>query len=111
MLLPETGRDGALTVAECARARIEALALPHPAGGLVTISAGVCCRSLRFVADVATFLEYCDRALYRAKAAGRNCVRAAPKSAGRATDFAEAPDPNGPHGSGTADQADNASAD
>lgn len=92
MLLPETGRDGALTVAETARARVEALALPHPAGGLVTVSAGVCCRSLRFVADVATFLEYCDRALYRAKAAGRNSVRAAPKSAGRAAGGAPATD-------------------
>lgn len=75
-LLPETDLDGALTAAEAARTRIEetpvrlgTLALP------VTLSSGVAQHAPQ--ASVDDTLAAADRALYRAKASGRNCVRPA----------------------------------
>lgn len=75
-LLPETDLDGALTAAEAARTRIEetpvrlgTLALP------VTLSFGVAQHAPQ--ASVDDTLAAADRALYRAKASGRNCVRPA----------------------------------
>jgi diguanylate cyclase (GGDEF)-like protein/PAS domain S-box-containing protein len=83
ILLPETGRDGALALAAKIRARVLQLAIPHPTQHQVTVSIGVCCRTASFEGDHRSFLESADAALYRAKAAGRNCVRAAPKNAAR----------------------------
>jgi diguanylate cyclase (GGDEF)-like protein len=74
VLLVRTGADGARAVAEKARARVEALGrrLGYPAE-LVTASIGVAGfePSASGAADV---LVAADRALYRAKAAGRNRV-------------------------------------
>jgi diguanylate cyclase (GGDEF)-like protein len=74
VLLVRTGADGARVVAEKARARVEALGrrLGYPAE-LVTASIGVAGfePSASGAADV---LVAADRALYRAKAAGRNRV-------------------------------------
>jgi diguanylate cyclase (GGDEF)-like protein len=74
VLLVRTGADGARAVAEKARARVEALGrrLGYPAE-LVTASIGVAGYepSASGAADV---LVAADRALYRAKAAGRNRV-------------------------------------
>jgi len=78
-VLPATPLPGAVVVAERLRASIEDLALPHPSGGLVTVSCGVsACCSQR--ANVAELLTTADAALYQAKAAGRNLVCARPLS-------------------------------
>ncbi len=74
VLLVRTGADGARVVAEKARARVEALGrrLGHPAK-LVTASIGVAAFAPREDSE-ADVLVVADRALYRAKAAGRNRV-------------------------------------
>lgn len=77
VLLPGTDLAGALIVAEAIRAHIAALAIAHAGNsiGIVTVSAGV-----QAFAPVATsvtplaLVEQADRALYRAKAQGRNQV-------------------------------------
>ena len=71
VLLPEQSLEAATLAAERLRAAVEALAIPHPAGGVVTVSAGV-----------AAGLEAADQALYRAKEEGRNRVHAAAAEAG-----------------------------
>ena len=74
VLLVRTGADGARGVAEKARARVEALGrrLNYPAK-LVTASIGVAAFEPQDNSE-ADVLVAADRALYRAKAAGRNRV-------------------------------------
>jgi diguanylate cyclase (GGDEF)-like protein len=73
VLLPEQTLETAVLAAERLRAAVEALAIPHPAGGVVTVSAGVAglddpgC-------DPDQLFELADQALYRAKEGGRNRV-------------------------------------
>jgi diguanylate cyclase (GGDEF)-like protein len=73
LILHETNEVGAMTLAERIRAKVEAAIFP---GGLkLTISIGVAATD-----DEALFtalLEKADQALYAAKQAGRNAVRAA----------------------------------
>lgn len=78
-LLPETSLDAAITVAEKLRAKIEQLDIIHEfslSSVRMTISIGIAnvipeeCHSKEDVIDLA------DKALYRAKKAGRNCVKA-----------------------------------
>ena len=73
VLLPEQTLDGAAKAAERLRATVEALALPHPRGGVVTVSAGVSGLGDGGCTPDAVF-EAADQALYAAKAAGRNRV-------------------------------------
>ena len=73
VLLPEQSSDAAALAAERLRASIEALALPHPAGGVVTVSAGVAALGDDGCKPDELF-ELADQALYRAKEGGRNRV-------------------------------------
>jgi len=80
LLLPETGLDEALQTAERIRQRIAAAAFhvtpapdSPPLAVSLTASLGVCTRD-ETVRDAAQLLRDADKALYRAKDAGRNCV-------------------------------------
>ncbi len=80
VLLPNTTEDSAVELAELARARVEARAISHlasPSGKVLTVSIGVASIAVEPRLLPATILEAADRALYRAKAQGRNCVRVA----------------------------------
>ncbi len=76
VLLPDTPIEGAHIVAEKLRQAIHALNLPH-AGSLhrlVTLSIGVAALPAGDDNTSQTLIEAADRALYRAKHAGRNLV-------------------------------------
>ena len=75
-LLPAQDGVGAGIAAERLRRAVSALALPHPAGGVVTISGGVAV--LGPAETSAQLLERADEALYEAKQAGRDCLRMVP---------------------------------
>jgi diguanylate cyclase (GGDEF)-like protein len=79
VLLPGTSIDGALAVAEAIRAAIAALKFPHSASPFrsVTISAGVHALIPGREQPARALIEAADRALYQAKAEGRNKVCAA----------------------------------
>jgi two-component system chemotaxis response regulator CheY len=73
VLLPEQTIETAVLAAERLRVAVERLDLRHPDGGVVTVSAGVA--GLDDPAcDPGQVFELADKALYRAKAAGRNRV-------------------------------------
>jgi diguanylate cyclase (GGDEF)-like protein len=75
VLLPNTEAGGAGEHAERIRAAVESLALAHPGGGVVTVSIGVAVTSgLAGPQGPDELLAFADRALYRAKDAGRNLV-------------------------------------
>ena len=85
VLLPQTDSAGACAAAERFRLAIEALAISHagsPAGH-VTISVGVAALVPSDEHDTpALLVRNADRALYEAKAAGRNQVRRAEQAEG-----------------------------
>lgn len=72
VLMPDTGEDGALRVAEKLRAAVESQ-ITKPAA--LTISVGVA-TTREGELSLDRVLAHADAALYAAKAAGRNCVRA-----------------------------------
>lgn len=74
ILLSNTGRDGALLLAERIRATIQQLCCSYGDNTTlgITVSAGVAC--LRPEEDGAVMFERADQAMYRAKKAGRNRV-------------------------------------
>jgi diguanylate cyclase (GGDEF)-like protein len=80
VLLPDTPRSSARSLAETLRARVEARDFQHsdlqPLGRL-TVSVGVACAP-DDAASAAELLQAADDALYRAKGAGRNRVDPAP---------------------------------
>jgi two-component system, cell cycle response regulator len=78
--LPHTGEAGALKVAERIRARIEALALTTPSGERLPITASIGVAVRRPGEALEALVERADKAMYEAKASGRNrVVGAGPK--------------------------------
>jgi diguanylate cyclase (GGDEF)-like protein len=71
IVLPDTALDGAVHLAEKIRTRIEGTLFPDNVGR-VTVSIG--CAENRNVADLHELLVAADKALYAAKALGRNRV-------------------------------------
>jgi diguanylate cyclase (GGDEF)-like protein len=73
VLLPGTGRDECLVVAERLRARIAEASIPCPSGEVrVTVSLGAYSGRPKNGEDLALYLRRADEALYRSKALGRN---------------------------------------
>ena len=84
ILLPDTGPEGAMAVAEKIRLAIAGLKIAHAGGpdGIVTISVGVASFIPQQGRDYpGVLLETADKALYAAKAAGRNRSVPAPRVA------------------------------
>ena len=80
VVLPDTDKRGAAMLAEQVRGRVERLAMPNSASphyGVVTVSVGVASVSPELAMDAAGLIKRADRALYQAKAAGRNGVAVA----------------------------------
>ncbi len=82
-ILPQTLAPGALAVAEKLRQAVAALQRPHAASpfGIVTISIGVATLVPPRTTEPTALIQRADRALYAAKASGRNCARPAPEPA------------------------------
>jgi diguanylate cyclase (GGDEF)-like protein/PAS domain S-box-containing protein len=77
LLFAETGVEAAASLAESIRAHVEALRLPNPrspTSDWVTVSVGVATIVPTQADDVKAFFIAADRAMYAAKAAGRNRV-------------------------------------
>ncbi|RMF77215.1 MAG: diguanylate cyclase, partial [Nitrospirae bacterium] len=81
LLFTDASRERALELAEALRREVEAMALPHPGTrwGVVTVSAGVASVVPPAGGGLERLLHAADRALYRAKEAGRNRVAVAPE--------------------------------
>ncbi len=76
-VLPDTNVEGAAQLAEGMREEVEALALEHAysnAAPHVTISLGVITQIPQSHTAIPHLIGAADRALYRAKHSGRNCV-------------------------------------
>jgi len=76
VVLADTGRDGAVRVAERIRAAVQALGRTHMASmhQLVTVSIGIACMTDRRFDALRVFVNAADGALYDAKGGGRNRV-------------------------------------
>lgn len=77
-MLPETGFDGAMHLAQHLCVAVRELCLPHDASdsaGHVTLSMGVASTKVQNEQQSAAFLQCADQQLYLAKQSGRNRVR------------------------------------
>ncbi len=81
IVLPDTGPEGALLIANACRAHIERLAIENPQApaGLVTMSIGVASVVPSPAGSAEALIEMADKALYMAKNDGRNRVLVAPQ--------------------------------
>ncbi|RLA29740.1 MAG: hypothetical protein DRR11_14940 [Gammaproteobacteria bacterium] len=73
-LLPSTDEEGAISIAENLRAKIEAAAIPHEFARqckFITVSVGIVTQSGVDI-EAGDLFKYADSALYKAKANGRN---------------------------------------
>ena len=80
VVLPLFTWGDTMTAAESVRRRVETLALSHPGSAIaavVTVSVGVSWSTARPSESSAGLVAAADRALYRAKEAGRNRVESA----------------------------------
>jgi diguanylate cyclase (GGDEF)-like protein len=77
IVLPNTALAGAEDLARRIRAAVEDMGVVHEGGvgGVVTVSLGAACVVPTPTSNPAVLIEAADRALYRAKREGRNCVR------------------------------------
>ena len=79
LLLPETPLEGAAKLAEAIRADVEGLRVPHPrstTSEFVTVSVGAATMVPTSFDELRSLFLAADRAMYDAKAAGRNGVLA-----------------------------------
>ncbi|RZL89859.1 MAG: diguanylate cyclase, partial [Variovorax sp.] len=77
VLLADTSAATAASLGETIRAHIERLAMPNPradGAGVVTASVGVACIVPTLFDDLRSLFISADRAMYEAKARGRNQV-------------------------------------
>lgn len=76
IVLPQTGLDTAVVVAERCRQNIQDLNIPVDGGETLKVSAsfGVAALSKSHDASISTLVKAADTALYKAKDQGRNCV-------------------------------------
>ncbi len=78
ILLPETNYQGAETIADKIQSSVRSLQMPHEQSKIspyVTISLGIASiEKPQHQQTMSHFLEIADRALYEAKAKGRNCT-------------------------------------
>ena len=80
--LPDTSNEGAARVGEWVRGQLDQLNV-YAAGQRVPVTASVGVATTQNpLESVEGLIDRADRALYQAKAAGRNCVRVAPLIAG-----------------------------
>lgn len=95
-LLPETRSADAVVVAERLRASVQALGLPHAGspGDVVSVSVGVASLNQRVHTDYGSLIQAADDALYEAKRAGRNIVRASTAAWSEALTPAKPPEPD-----------------
>lgn len=77
VILPNTNVAGAIAVAKTIQNNISTLQLPHPnspVSEFITLSLGVATVNPDHQSSPATLIATADRALYQAKAQGRNCM-------------------------------------
>ncbi|HEX7026340.1 MAG TPA: diguanylate cyclase [Gammaproteobacteria bacterium] len=77
VLLPSTGQEGAITVAERIRSAVEELNIPHKTSDVstaVTVSVGIATLAPSLVNSPLELVHNADKALYQAKRLGRNRV-------------------------------------
>jgi diguanylate cyclase (GGDEF)-like protein len=75
VLLPDTGLEAAVSVAERVRAAVQERGVSMGGGDSAALTVSIGVASMSNVQNINTLVEAADEALYRAKADGRNCVR------------------------------------
>lgn len=77
VVLPDTDKNGAMTIAELIMVNLRALAIPHSRSEVapcVTASMGVTSTKVKAGVNPMEYIECADAALYSSKRNGRNCI-------------------------------------